>query len=980
VNDVQGHIYANDAEGKSAVIDDACISLQRTALLFNLDGALMDRLETLAPPGSLPNFVELDRAAKEKNVAFTPDLAALLAVIALRGWHRSGAKALSFASYLDFDELEGDPRRIELLRPLLDACAELAEYQLGHDAELGRASEAFRALAGELQGWDPEVAVACALNACSIAPAGRDVTAAANTLIQVAAEHNDDAAALGLMYRVVGLYRLRAEDGTATDLEIYDAFEAACRHHPKGPAKDIAKQILGQLGADLEFLRPHVFLWRCAFEPETLDPELPFVRSYADTVWNYDDTILGEVLMQLRMVLSDLENFRLDMLPQDQGAVAIANLNKWSIDHQAFRRAVPFSSSMLREANQSDLLLTLSHEMIHMQSAQGWLGINLLALRMAAIECETRLLGLTGQLPTENSDAEKFGFPLAELTDSNVVMLAFVEQQLELVRKSQLLRAIWLPWLEGLAIFGELSADPQLDSELSTAFSDAVSALSDVTPGEVAREKGLSVRDAAMAIRADAEKLYSDALADSGLARLRSYLDGGPERYLPGYLAVRAVLTSLRRQHDFNGLTGYQALIGMTMVGTRLAVPDLTLSPEEFEAQGRAMMLNWLGRITALDRRSVENLAGATPWRWDSDGLRERVLAQVEDQHDLDSIAEMAALAKDARNARGSRDSEFGNLTEADASMLGDVLEVVAAQMPPANEQALEALAYHLNDHISLVPIAQVTAPFWLSLGGEVPRLAVGIRVTETERKFGRPSYSLCMLPLSAEQLEHLQQQMRVLRGTRMEVRRYADAAGYRADIDEGRGLGRNVLGLVYGDFTLVLPAGQFFGREPSPSLTTSVENRLRPPPIRELDAVVAAGSAIAKRAIEWIESPDFSTRINEGLGLGPEIAAWSARVLELARIVMKDDDVRLVTEVGELILAELGWEDGTFASVRESGLRALYDDESPMLAPLLKAAMVSGVGLSEPDTSELPEGVTSRLFELTERGYDFRRLRGATQ
>ena len=93
----------------------------------------------------------------------------------------------------------------------------------------------------------------------------------------------------------------------------------------------------------------------------------------------------------------------------------------------------------------------------------------------------------------------------------------------------------------------------------------------------------------------------------------------------------------------------------------------------------------------------------------------------------------------------------------------------------------------------------------------------------------------------------------------------------------------------------------------------------------------------------------------------------------------MKDDDAQLVTEVSDLILTRLGWDSGEFARVCESGLRALYDEDSPILGPLLDAVMVSSAGVSEADVDDIPENVKSLLFEATEHGYDLRRFKGAS-
>jgi hypothetical protein len=485
----------------------------------------------------------------------------------------------------------------------------------------------------------------------------------------------------------------------------------------------------------------------------------------------------------------------------------------------------------------------------------------------------------------------------------------------------------------------------------------------------------MSLADASRAIRADTEKLYADALKESGRARLRTYLDGGPERYLAGYLAVRAVVTSLRRFHPFNGLAAYQALFGITTIGTRFAAPSLKLPPGEFEVQARAGMLAWLRQVSNLDKSSVVLLATAPGWKW-AGGSEQGYVVEV--GHDdaaskVTLLDVVPPLTMEARKPRTGRENEFPELTPEQAASVGQVLDLVADRMPAALERVVTVLADYLNDRISLVPIAQVTAPFWVSLGGPFPRLVVGIRVTETEREQGKPSYDLYMVPLTAEKLAQLQEQMQLLHSSRMEVRRYADIAQFMPDDDQGRGLGRNVLGFAYGEFTLVLPAGQFTGGSASPSLTASVENRLRPPGVLELDATVMTGAGIARRAIEWIESQDFADNLAEA----PVIEAWIKRVLALARVVMKDDDVQLVKEVSNLILTGLGWEDGKFEEVCESGLRALYDDDSPFLSPLLDAALVSAVGVSEADLGEVPEHVKSLLFEPTGRGYDFRRFRG---
>ena len=194
-----------------------------------------------------------------------------------------------------------------------------------------------------------------------------------------------------------------------------------------------------------------------------------------------------------------------------------------------------FARSLLREAHWADVLLTLSHEIIHIQSAQGWLGIPPFGAedrrhRMRA----PRPLSMPGESPSDGDN--DLALHLAALPGLPIEALALVEQQLELVRKSQLLRAIWLPWLEGIAVFGELSGDPTLDGEAATQFSHVISSMIDLLPAEVADRDDLSIAEALRLSRQEAETLYADALDDAGQARLRTYLLRDQRRYLAGYL------------------------------------------------------------------------------------------------------------------------------------------------------------------------------------------------------------------------------------------------------------------------------------------------------------------------------------------------------------------------------------------------------------------------------------------------------------
>ena len=116
---------------------------------------------------------------------------------------------------------------------------------------------------------------------------------------------------------------------------------------------------------------------------------------------------------------------------------------------------------------------------------------------------------------------------------------------------------------------------------------------------------------------------------------------------------------SLRRFRPFNGLTGYNTLFDITTIGTRFGMPSLALSPEEFEAEARAGMLDWL-RLVLLDETSVATLAEASGWEWVHDGSRDCVRgADADDPLRTGSLADVVVpLVISTRPTRLSGEGE----------------------------------------------------------------------------------------------------------------------------------------------------------------------------------------------------------------------------------------------------------------------------------------------------------------------------------
>jgi len=106
---------------------------------------------------------------------------------------------------------------------------------------------------------------------------------------------------------------------------------------------------------------------------------------------------------------------------------------------------------------------------------------------------------------------------IAELTPGDAVRLFEAERQLELRRKAQILLDVWTPWLEGIAVYGELGADPALDPISINPVTDCLRNLLDFL-----RDSGSPVppREHMEAHAQEFEQRCSEALKATGPTRL----------------------------------------------------------------------------------------------------------------------------------------------------------------------------------------------------------------------------------------------------------------------------------------------------------------------------------------------------------------------------------------------------------------------------------------------------------------------------
>lgn len=155
----------------------------------------------------------------------------------------------------------------------------------------------------------------------------------------------------------------------------------------------------------------------------------------------------------------------------------------WTIDHPAYRRAVPHHLSFTREREFDSQLLTLTHEITHVLSMLGNIGAALTCLRVAAFDDEVTLWSPALAEADPARYVERLASDgVAPLEDNQPGLLVRAERALEVTLKARALQDAWTPWFEGLALYGELSADPVEDPAMIDPVNEALQHMVDVLP------------------------------------------------------------------------------------------------------------------------------------------------------------------------------------------------------------------------------------------------------------------------------------------------------------------------------------------------------------------------------------------------------------------------------------------------------------------------------------------------------------------
>lgn len=356
-------------------------------------------------------------------------------------------------------------------------------------------------------------------------------------------------------------------------------------------------------------------------------------------------------LMTLRVAMVQAENGRLALEPKPADpATAQADWTTWRFSHPAYYRAIPDSNSILRDPEHGNLLMVLAHEITHIYSMNGFIGLTIQAARITLLDLMVRLSASLGQ-------QEPFK-RLPQLHSHDPISLARCEQVVQLMRKLQIVQEVWAPWFEGIAIFAEL-ADPRADEQGYAPAMEVLQNLIDHVPERTADTTREQFASMLRQFMRENEERYAKAVGTHGMHRLLEYVVTYRDSYLAGYLTVRSVVARWRATlaEPLPAAIAGKVLLHLTRLGTSDALPDLATPLEQFLDEALRMHVDWVQELITISAQDLRE--GARPYSSEGDyhslrWVHGRLLKASKEESDEWQQSALDLAFKQARRAWGA--------------------------------------------------------------------------------------------------------------------------------------------------------------------------------------------------------------------------------------------------------------------------------------------------------------------------------------
>jgi|GEM_PF-5102918 len=572
------------------------------------------------------------------------------------------------------------------------------------------------------------------------------------------------------------------------------------------------------------------------------------------------------------------------------------NFNDWSVNYHKLYHVVPHGHSILKEKDLPNILLQLKHELVHVYSLYGVAGITLNLLRWQLAEFEIRLQGtsdmgkvkeLSGRAVHELLESQE----PTELESPDLMCLHFTERSALVEHKISVMEQVWLPWLEGVALFGELVEDPTFDSGIESACASVIRNLVDE---RMLSEGGMQPDELQHRFEDHIKMMdshYHAALQVNGRDRLTAYLYPFFRDYLPGYLMVRKVLRCWRQALGETPLRGDQAfriLLHLTRFSGLEYIPDLSLDERSFEEAAIKGHLEWVNSLLKLEPSDIRLFLGPnkqfeqSPSAWVSGRLlTEPIALQHYEKHVEKWIKQkskeiLSAYVNEPRHAERIPDPKQRAF-----------VRQFALEMAPASKRSIvagQAAGVILNPN-SIITLGEVEAPFWFIEPDKT--LTFVLRDTADRDGSGKPWHDWAMITLEPEEAASLktillnssQAYLKVRRAVVLEDRYVPEANS------------RQFIVLQLGDWVKSYNAGLSLQMMPEKKIADLLKSHFAGNKgLRFAKAIAAKNHPCAKRTIAWLDRFDWNKLERNGDRI--DLNEWAAHTRRLAEKCLQPSSV----------------------------------------------------------------------------------------
>lgn len=869
---------------------DEVLFLTRLALREIVEQLAGDERETLAAGANLWREVDavddvLDVLADGRAPIPTPVLAHILHRC-LTNWDDGGSQRISRWSRVPGAE-------VQLERIILTLALRCAVALTSYPAGPGRTSlvDSLVRLATILNSKDPSRTHNLWAPCLLLARNPIDIRAAAEGMSRTSGESLGlPRASVYLTIAACNLVAITPDDAPAGRLLAFDTVWTALRHLPPvGEARSVCQhRLLGLIGQRgyLATLEPFIMFVCCPDSTAELSTEVQsLVRAHLVPEWQAGGPTIFEGLTNIRETVFWVEDARRLLVDRDLQGYEHADWESWSFTWSAYPVAVPIGRAIPQALDFLDHLLVLRHETTHVATMRGYLGLSLLALRSAFVDACLDLSMVSFRLDVQPTTCTI----IPDLEGADVRLLAMAERALEISLKTVALQESWSPFLEGVAVYGELHANAATTEALTNIDLVILNFLADTVD-----TTGMNLEETFLAQDENANRWLGRAQSEVGALRLRQYLGAHGAKYLPGYLAVRALVSRWRETlGELSPTDAFRMLLHAATYISDEGVPDLGLSCDDFGREApKAMLatLRSLARALPEDLKRVRDGAG-TPSRWVRGRLVTESLASEEDQQ-----AHYLTLLQTALKTLVGSSADAHRIDGASASCQA-VARDIAYEMTKINLSGTavkDLWKFHLRGS-SVLPIATTTSPFWLDYDHSL----LGIIIRTVDRGPGLPGgYQARFLRVG--DFDDLVQQVRLHPEQRMRVMRAADMT---ATEGTGRGPGHQVLVFSLGTWVRVEHLGSRAGIEVAPSLLADVRLRLVQDYARLNGGDDSDRQTLVSTIEEWLDS------VTEWqVGSTTDVAAWAAHMSEKTAQFNRDRgrDPSVLGEASRLLLDEV--------------------------------------------------------------------------